>query len=582
MLKREIVRRPLPDQLPSFEGVPAFISRIYAARGVSDERQLALGLNALMDNGKLKGVDAACQLLVDTIQRGKRILIVGDFDADGATSTALAVLALRRMGAAYCDYLVPNRFDFGYGLTPEIVELASESNPDLIVTVDNGISSFDGVRLAKEKGIAVLVTDHHLPADSLPNADAIVNPNQPGCEFLSKNAAGVGVIFYVMTRLRMALRESGWFAAQGIAEPSMADYLDLVALGTVADLVPLDQNNRIMVEQGLRRIRAGRCRAGIKALLSVAGKSLDSVLSSDMGFLVGPRLNAAGRLDDMSVGIECLLAEDEALSLALATRLDSFNRERKSIEEEMKRDALALLEDTNLDKVNAAWGVCLFQEHWHQGVIGILASRIKERLHRPVIVFAPESDDPHADQSVLKGSGRSIPGLHLRDALDLLAKQHPNLLEKFGGHAMAAGMTIKRSDLPAFTLAFDDVVKTLLDEDALKAQYLTDGELHAEDLSLQGVELLSRAGPWGQQFPEPSFDGVFAVANSKVLKEKHLKLVLVDPHSGMAYDAIQFNSEWVRQQPMPQQVRVVYRPNINEFRGRRSVQFFIDYLEMAA
>jgi single-stranded-DNA-specific exonuclease len=579
MLKREIVRRSVPESYQSFPGLPEFLSRIYASRGIESPEELELGLKQLLDNRSLLGVDSACELLVSALTQDKKILIVGDFDADGATSTALAVLALRAMGAQYVDYLVPNRFEFGYGLTPEIVALAAKGSPDLIVTVDNGISSIEGVKVAKELGIRVLVTDHHLPVDQVPKADAIVNPNQKGCEFLSKNAAGVGVIFYVLTRLRLALRERGWFSEKSIPEPSMADYLDLVALGTVADLVPLDHNNRIMVEQGLRRIRAGRCRPGILALLSVAGKNYQEVVASDMGFLVGPRLNAAGRLDDMSLGIECLLAQDEAVAFELASRLDSFNRERKSIEEEMKRDALAQLSEMNLNGVNSAWGVCLFEAHWHQGVIGILASRVKERLHRPVIVFAPESDDPHAENTHLKGSGRSVPGLHLRDALDLLAKRHPDLLQKFGGHAMAAGMSIKQSHLPAFTLAFDEVVRELMSEDDLSAKLMTDGELEGASLTLPSVELLAKAGPWGQQFPEPSFDGVFHVAQVKVLKEKHLKLVLVEPSSGLSFDAIQFNSEWVKMQPMPQEIRVVYRPNINEFRGRRSVQFFLDYIE---
>lgn len=579
IVRRKIVRRSVPEAYQALEQVPEFLGRIYAARGVSTNDELELGLNRLLDNTALKGIEAATKLLLTAITQNQRITIVGDFDADGATSTTLAVLALRAMGAQACDYLVPNRFEYGYGLTPEIVALAAQRKPDLIVTVDNGISSIEGVKAAKALGIKVLVTDHHLPADQSPDADAIVNPNQRGCEFLSKNAAGVGVIFYVLTRLRVALRELNWFALQGLREPSMADYLDLVALGTVADLVPLDHNNRIMVEQGLRRIRAGRCRPGILALLAVAGKAHQDVVASDMGFLVGPRLNAAGRLDDMSCGIECLLAEDYGKAEAAAAQLDGFNRERKRIEEEMKRDAMAQLDDMALDKHSAAWGLCLFEPHWHQGVIGILASRIKERLHRPVIVFAPESDDPYAESPMLKGSGRSIAGLHLRDALDVLAKRHPDILQKFGGHAMAAGMSIKQSHLPAFTLAFDEVVRELLDESALSASLVTDGELAAQELTLQAVEHLNKAGPWGQQFPEPSFDGVFKVAQSRVLKEKHLKLVLLDTSSGLSFDAIAFNSDWARVKLMPERVRVVYRPNINEFRGRRSVQFFIDYIE---
>jgi len=590
-MKTQIQRRLLPDNQRLVKGVPDFLARIYAARGVVEESDLSLGLQDLLDARQLKGVDRAVQLLVWAIYNRKKIIIVGDFDCDGATSTALAILALSAMGAQDCQYIVPNRFEFGYGLTPEIVDLAATKFPDLIVTVDNGIASMDGVAHAKSLGIKVLVTDHHLPGDELPVADAIVNPNQPGCEFLSKNAAGVGVIFYVLSSLRSALRNDKWFEKQQIAEPNMGNYLDLVALGTIADLVPLDRNNRILVEQGLKRIRAGRCRPGIRAILSLSQRSLVQVRASDMGFVVGPRLNAAGRLDDMSLGIECLLAEEESYARGLAARLDELNQERKNIEHDMKLDAEFQLKDMHIyqqstdesealnDDANMAWGICLFEAHWHQGVIGILASRIKEKLHRPVIIFAPANDDSDTEHAMLKGSARSIQGFHMRDALDLLAKRHPELLSKFGGHAMAAGMSIRKQDFEAFSSAFELVVREVLTKSDLQAILYSDGELRSNELSLGNIASLELAGPWGQQFPEPSFDGVFTVVQSRILKDKHLKLVLSPQGETQIFDAIEFNSDWVSR-PLPEKIRVLYRPNINEFRGKRNVQLLIDHLEL--
>jgi single-stranded-DNA-specific exonuclease len=497
---------------------------------------------------------------------------------------------------ADCEFLVPNRFEYGYGLTPEIVELAAQSTPQLIVTVDNGISSIEGVNRARQKGIKVLITDHHLPGDVLPEADAIVNPNQPGCQFLSKNAAGVGVIFYVLNGLRAHLRQLNWFQKHNVPELNMAGYLDLLALGTIADLVPLDFNNRILVEQGLRRIRAGQCRPGIKALLKQAGKDFAEVKASDMGFIVGPRLNAAGRLDDMTIGIACLLAESDHEAERLAQRLDQLNQDRKQIEHEMKQDADQLLQhilqgetgdQTSITDVASGeqssflnrWGICLYQPHWHQGVIGILASRIKEKLHRPTIIFAPADDDPNQSDPILKGSARSIPGLHMRDTLDLLAKRYPHLLSKFGGHAMAAGMSINLRDYQEFAHAFDQVVREQLSEADLEAVLLTDGELKADERTIENILSLEQAGPWGQGFPEPVFDGEFKVLQSKVLKEKHLKLVLAD-ELGQLVDAIHFNSDWCYRPPA-EKVRIVYRPNLNTFRGKQSVQFIVDYLEEA-
>lgn len=573
----KIIRRSLPESYSPLEGMPDFLSRVYVARGIKDARELALSLKDLQDTRQLMGLSAAVTLLAEALSQQKNICVVGDFDADGATSTALAVSALRAMGARHCHYLVPNRFDYGYGLSPEIVEVAIAQGAELIVTVDNGISSVEGVAAAKRAGLSVLVTDHHLPGDELPNADAIVNPNQQGCEFPSKNAAGVGVIFYVMSGLRAHLRATNWFDEQGIAEPSMADYLDLVALGTVADLVPLDHNNRILVEQGLRRIRAGRTRPGIMALIELGGRKAESLVASDMGFVLAPRLNAAGRLDDMSVGIECLLSVSHSQAMTLAATLDKFNRERKRIEEEMKQDAEQQVAGLGELEVASQYGLCLYERHWHQGVIGILASRIKERLHRPVVVFAPDSDDPEQPVEYLKGSARSINGFHMRDALDVMHKDYPGLIEKFGGHAMAAGMTIRAEHYARFSKAFDQIAARFLDASDLQSVLYSDGDLSEKELSLPVVEELNRAGPWGQKFPEPAFDGVFRVAQQRVLKEKHLKLVLQSEFGEQLFDAIQFNSDWVGRS-LPDRIHVVYRPAINAFRGRKTVQLMVDHV----
>jgi len=574
MLKK-IVRRALPDVMPELPGIPPFLSKIYAARGVSNSSELELILQNMLASGSLKGLEKAVELIAEAVVQQKKIVIVGDFDADGATSTTLAVEALSAMGALQCSYVVPDRFRYGYGLTPEIVELVSEQNPDLIITVDNGISSIEGVSAAHALGIKVVVTDHHLPAEVLPAADAIVNPAQIGCQFPSKNLAGVGVIFYVMSALRARLRQLDWFEGQGISPPNMAEFLDLVALGTVADLVSLDQNNRILVEQGVRRIRAGRARPGILALFEVAGRSFCNAVTSDLGFAVGPRLNAAGRLDDMATGIECLRSKDMLEAKQRARVLHDLNAERKNIEEDMRRDAeqvLSTFTDTELEQKS---GVVLYEPHWHQGVIGILASRVKERVHRPVVAFAPETDDPN-NIDVLKGSARSIPGVHMRDALDLVAKRNPSVLQKFGGHAMAAGMTIRHQDIELFSQLFDSVVKELVSPEDLEAVILSDGELQASELELTAVEALERAGPWGQGFPEPLFDAEVRVAQVKVLKERHLKLV-VELKDGVLMDAIQFSSPFCHQ--ALDRIKIVYRPSVNEFRGRKSVQLLVEYLE---
>ena len=542
-------------------------------RDVSAGRELEYSLRHLAPVQALKGIDQAVAVLQGALENRVSILVIGDFDVDGATSTALAVRALRLMGAVEVDYLVPNRFTCGYGLTPEIVKIAAERKPGLIITVDNGISSVAGVDAANARGIPVLITDHHLPGEQLPAAAAIVNPNQPGDSFPSKNLAGVGVIFYLMLALRARLRETGWFASQGLDEPNLAELLDLVALGTVADVVPLDYNNRILVAQGLARIRSGRCCAGIQAIIEVAGRQQSGLVAADLGFAVGPRLNAAGRLDDMSLGIECLLADSLAESRGLAGRLDGLNRERRAIENEMKSEALVIVDELHMDEsADLPVGLCLFSENWHQGVIGILASRIKERLHRPVIAFAPGEGDE------LKGSARSVPGLHIRDALDAVAARHPDLLRKFGGHAMAAGLTLHREHLEPFRHAFDEEVCRHLAVEDLYGRIYSDGELQPGQMNMELAELIRSSGPWGQGFPEPVFDGVFDVVQRRIVGERHLKLVLKLPQGEDEFDAIAFNtvdSDWPEG---VNRVQVAYRLDVNEFRNRRTLQLMLEHI----
>lgn len=551
------------------------ITRLYAARGYQTDKPATYALGEMLPPDSMKGVMEAAKLLGKAIEKRERVLIVGDFDADGATSAALAVRCLRAMGAEYVDYLVPNRFEFGYGLTPEIVAVAAQGEPDLIVTVDNGIASLDGVRAANALGIRVLVTDHHLPGAQAPEASAIVNPNQHGCEFESKNLAGVGVIFYVLCALRTHLRQQGWFEKMELAPPNMAGYLDLVALGTVADVVPLDFNNRILVSQGLARMRQGVCIAGIKALFRVGGRDITRVQSTDLGFVVGPRLNAAGRLDDMSLGIKLLLADSEPEAMALAAELDSLNRERRQIEASMQHEAFKLLDDIALEGESAPMGVSVYQADWHQGVIGILASRIKDKLHRPTIAFADATD------TEIKGSGRSVEGVHLRDILDQVATQNPGLLTKFGGHAMAAGLSLPKESFAAFALAFDKCVSDHLNGEPLTAKVMTDGELSPQLMSIETAEALQKAGPWGQHFPEPLFDGEFLLVQQRIVGEKHLKMVVTpSEYSGMAIDAIAFNVD-VAQWPNPsvERIRLAYVLDVNEFRGVRSLQLRVSYLE---
>ena len=573
-MPRTIRRRPVPEIAGFGQQLPPLLRRIYAARGVCTDAELQYRLQNLAQPTHLAGAEKAAEILAGAIREGRRILIVGDFDADGATSTALAVLGLRAMGADAPAFRVPSRFADGYGLTPAIVErLAAENSlPDVLVTVDNGISAIEGVAAAKAAGLEVIVTDHHLPGELLPAADAIVNPNQPGCGFVSKHAAGVGVMFYVLSVLRRHLREAGHFPEGG--EPAMADFLDLVALGTVADVVPLDHNNRILVNQGIRRIRRGSARPGILALLEVAGKDFRQISASDLGFVVGPRLNAAGRLDDMSRGIECLLAEDPFQARSLALELDRLNRERRGIEDGMRQQAQQLMETLSLDGAELPWGLALFDEQWHQGVIGILASRIKEQVHRPVIAMAPAEE-----QGLVKGSARSIPGLHIRDLLADVDARHPGLLRQYGGHAMAAGMSLDVERVPQFQTAFDRRVRELLDADALEQVILTDGTLQETELTLATAQLLDEAGPWGQQFPEPLFDGEFAVINQRIVGEKHLKL-LVRPLDGRELvDAICFNTGAEVPDYCMLGARLVFRPEVNHFRGRRSLQMMVQHIE---
>lgn len=558
----------------SFPQLHPVLARIYAARSVCSPDQVDYALGRLYPFDALSGIERAVDLLVAALAAQQHILIVADFDADGATACAVAVRGLRKMGARHVDFLVPNRFTYGYGLTPEIVEVAAQRHPDLLVTVDNGISSVDGVVAAKALGIRVLVTDHHLPGPQLPPADAIVNPNSLGDAFLSKNLAGVGVIFYVLIALRCRLRQQGWFIRSRIPEPNLADLLDLVALGTVADLVPLDHNNRIMVAQGLERIRAGRSQPGVGALLQVAGRIAERVTATDLAYAVGPRLNAAGRLTDMSLGINCLLTDDWEQALAMATQLDQLNRARREIESVMQHEALAQLSDLEFDAERGLpYGLCLFREEWHQGIIGLLASRIKDRVHRPVIAFAAQGD------AQVKGSARSVPGLHIRDTLNALATREPGLITKFGGHAMAAGLSLRRSDLDYFMSAFDAEVRGQLSEGDLKGIIYSDGMLGIAELKLEFAELLRRAGPWGQGFPEPIFDGRFAVLDHRLLGERHLKLWLQVPGSQKRVEAIAFNIEHMHWCSSTRWVSLAYRLDVNWFRGSKNLQLVVEHLE---
>lgn len=556
-------------ELPS--DLSPLLRRLYASRGVRSARDLERSVKGMLPWQQLSGVEKAVEILYNAFREGTRIIVVGDFDADGATSTALSVLGMRALGCDNISYLVPNRFEDGYGLSPEVVDQAHARGAQLIVTVDNGISSHAGVDHASALGIPVVVTDHHLPGETLPAAQAIINPNLRDCDFPSKSLAGVGVAFYLMIALRTFLRDKGWFDERGITPPNLAELLDLVALGTVADVVPLDANNRILTWQGLSRIRAGKCRPGIKALLEVSNRDPQKLAASDLGFALGPRLNAAGRLDDMSVGVALLLCDNIGEARVLANELDALNQTRKEIEQGMQAEALALCEKLERSRDALPGGLAMYHPEWHQGVVGILASRIKERFHRPVIAFAPAGD------GTLKGSGRSIQGLHMRDALERLDTLHPGLMIKFGGHAMAAGLSLEESRFELFQQRFGELVTDWLDPSLLQGEVVSDGPLSAAEMTMEVAQMLRDAGPWGQMFPEPLFDGRFRLLQQRLVGERHLKVMVEPVGGGPLLDGIAFNVDttcWpdngVRE------VELAYKLDINEFRGNRSLQIIID------
>jgi len=536
--------------------------------------ELDRSLAKLPSPNLLSGMDAMVSHLVTAFEQNLRLCIVADFDADGATSCALAIKGLQMLGAGEVNFVVPNRFEYGYGLTPEIVELVKLQAPDIIITVDNGISSIDGVKAAQAAGIQVLITDHHLPGAELPPAEAIVNPNLVGDKFPSKALAGVGVMFYVLMALRTRLRELNWFAHKGLAEPNLGVLLDYVTLGTVADVAALDSTNRILVHQGLQRIRAGRTGAGLTAIIEVAGKKCATLNMSDLGFALGPRLNAAGRMDDMTLGIQCLLTDDPDLAQTIAAQLDELNRDRREVEGQMKLEAMALLSEMKaLDPAHLPAGVCLYDANWHQGVIGILAGRLKDRLHRPVIAFAPAGED------LIKGSARSIPGVHIRDVLSDIAATHPKILSKFGGHAMAAGLSLATHHYPAFALVFDEMVSKRLAHIDLEQKVLSDGELKDAEMTLEAADLLQQAATWGQAFPEPIFHGEFEVIQLRIVGQQHLKMVLRKSEDGVLFDAIAFFVDKTEQWLGSRQVLAAYKLDVNEYRGNRSVQLLVQYLE---
>ncbi|EBD9830424.1 single-stranded-DNA-specific exonuclease RecJ [Salmonella enterica] len=569
--QRQLRRREADETADLPVDLPPLLRRLYASRGVRSARELERSVKGMLPWQQLSGIDNAVEILYNAFREGIRIIVVGDFDADGATSTALSVLGMRALGCDNISYLVPNRFEDGYGLSPEVVDQAKARGAQLIITVDNGISSHAGVAHAKTLGIPVIVTDHHLPGDTLPDAEAVINPNLRDCEFPSKALAGVGVAFYLMLALRTFLRDKGWFDERGIAPPNLAELLDLVALGTVADVVPLDANNRILTWQGLSRIRAGKCRPGIKALLEIANRDPQRLAASDLGFALGPRLNAAGRLDDMSVGVALLLCDNLGEARVLASELDALNQTRKEIEQGMQAEALILCEKLERSSETLPGGLAMYHPEWHQGVVGILASRIKERFHRPVIAFAPAGD------GTLKGSGRSIQGLHMRDALERLDTLYPDLMIKFGGHAMAAGLSLEEHKFEQFQQRFSELVTEWLDPALLQGEVISDGPLSAAEMSMEVAQLLRDAGPWGQMFPEPLFDGRFRLLQQRLVGERHLKVMVEPVGGGPLLDGIAFNIDttcWpdngVRE------VELAYKLDINEFRGNRSLQIIID------
>lgn len=576
MLVKQRVAAVAP-QFEQYRQLHPVCQRVLAARGVTTDAQLELKLASLHAPDTLKGLPGAVALMLDALRQQQRVLIVADYDADGATSCALGILGLKALGFRHVEFLVPNRFEFGYGLTPAIVKVALAQKPDVLMTVDNGIASHQGVKLAREHGIRVLITDHHLPADTVPEADAILNPNQPGCNFASKATAGVGVVFYLLLGLRKALREQGWFSEQKIPEPNLANLLDLVALGTVADVVPLDENNRRFVKHGLALIQQGRGRAGIRALLECAGRNPASCVANDLGFAAGPRLNAAGRLDDMRLGIECLLTDDAYEARQIALQLDSLNKDRKLIEQDMQEQALIQLDTLPLPEA-PRFSLCLHDSNWHQGVIGILASRIKDRLHCPVLIFADAGVDEHGNAQI-KGSARSITGVHIRDMLDVVATRHPDVLEKFGGHAMAAGLTIARANFDAFATALEQAISEHVAPELLSREMWCDGQLDRDCFSVEFATVLRNLAPWGQHFPEPVFLDEFVVLNKRVLADKHLKLTLQHEGSSRTIDAIAFNQTRDLLQQEGWRIKLLYKLDINEYRGELSPQLLIEHLQ---
>ncbi|HHF4182267.1 TPA: single-stranded-DNA-specific exonuclease RecJ [Haemophilus influenzae] len=571
-MKKLIKRREIP--VGNSVSTHPLLDRLYRARHIKNTKELDRTLKSMLNPNQLYGIDQAVNLLVEAYQQQQKIVIVGDFDADGATSTALSVLALRQLGFSDVDYLVPNRFEQGYGLSIPVAEMAIEKGVQLLMTVDNGVSSFEGIAFLKEKGIRVLVTDHHLPPETLPPADAIVNPNLSQCHFPSKSLAGVGVAFYLMLAVRAKFRELGIFTAE--TQPHFTDLLDLVALGTIADVVPLDQNNRILAYQGLMRIRARRCRPGIIALAEVANRNVEQFTSSDLGFCIGPRLNAAGRLDNMSIGVELLLANEMPKARELALDLDELNQTRKEIEAGMKLEAIKICQNLTALFKELPYGITLYQPDWHQGVLGIVSSRIKDQYHRPVIAFTQDGE------GILKGSARSIEGLHMRDVLERIHSQHPNIILKFGGHAMAAGLSIREEYFADFQHLFNQTIADWLDEEHLQGIIWTDGELNSNEFNLETAELIKSVGTWGQGFPEPCFDGEFKILDQRAIgqNKNHLKMLLEPKQGGVLLDAIAFNIN-TRLYPdlSIKQARLAYKLDINEFRGNRSLQLLVDYIE---
>lgn len=595
---KKITRRQplcrLQDDSSGASRLHPLLRRILENRNVRTRSELDYSLNHLHPPQQLKGIEAATCILQQALRADRKIVVIGDYDVDGATATAVAVLGLRALGAKRVQYLVPNRFGFGYGLSPEIAAVALELQPEVVITVDNGISSLQGVALLRAAGVTVVITDHHLAGAELPTAEAIVNPNQPGCAFPSKALAGVGVIFYLLLAARARLRQAGWFDAARLAQPNLAELLDLVALGTVADLVPLDYNNRILVAQGVARIRAGRCRVGLKSLLEVAGRRPQNMASADFAFVIGPRLNAAGRMEDMSTGIECLLADDAQQARGYAQQLDEINRQRRKVEHSMQQQAMqivARLEQGGEAQPAAAadrakrFGLCLFDPHWHHGIIGLVASRVKDATNQPVIAFAPDSAQP----GKLRGSARSVLGLHIRDALEAISSCDARLIEKFGGHAMAAGLTIAADQFENFSARFRAQVTAHFADHAPSDEILTDGELAADDFTVATAELMRGASPWGQHFPAPLFDGEFRVTAQKIVAKQHLKMVLEGPDGAPSLDAIAFryvepgqDTTSASLQPQSQRVRAAYQLQVNEFKGKRSLQLLVEYMQPAA